>query len=150
MVVWNLYLSCSVYQLDTSWNTIHVDQTWKSSRNKFVCSVKQSVTFKKRRTCTHRWKHRKLFVCTRCCIHWRCSWWSCWSSPRLHHRPACSSPPPSACVLCHVSDRPGPSFFFFFLFQIITPSLRQQLESPCSSSITVKDVLSHREVSWGQ
>lgn len=33
-VVRNIYLSCSIYQLDTSWNPIHMNHTWKLSANK--------------------------------------------------------------------------------------------------------------------
>lgn len=31
-VVWKIYLSCRVYQLDASGNTVHMDQTWKSRK----------------------------------------------------------------------------------------------------------------------
>lgn len=76
--------------------------------------LRQSVIFMKRRAFTYHWKHQKLFVCTRCCIHWRCSWWSCLSSPQLHHQPACSSALPLVCWLCHVSERPVPSLLLHY------------------------------------
>lgn len=155
MVGWNLYLSCSVYQLDTSWNTIHVDQTWKSSQNKFVCSVKQSVTIKKEEPAlTGENIESCLSVLAVVSIedvaddHAGLPHGSITDQHAAHLLPQPVCFVMSLTGLCHL--------FFFFFSQIITPSLRQQLQSPCSSSrsssssITVKDVLSHREVSWGQ
>lgn len=51
----DIYLSSSIYQFDTSLNSIHVNQTWKliGRKHQLYCWVQLLLAFKKNKTFTY-------------------------------------------------------------------------------------------------